>query len=83
MWELILQCDDLLEYFPDMEPGRLPKRCFTFKILSTLKTRELEQLINEAREHRSITNTDEPEDLIEMDGAIKNYIFSILPQKST
>ena len=53
-----------------------------FKILSTLRKDELKQLIHEAREHRSIINNENQDELIEMDPLIRDEIFSILPQKS-
>ena len=64
-----------LNTFSDIESGRLPERCFTLKIFSTHRTSEFNQLIYEAREHKSIVNTDNPEGLIEMNGEIKKREF--------
>ena len=63
-----------LNIFPILNPdgcmkGVSPVRFFT------LKASELDQLIHEAREHKSIVNTDKPKNLFEMNGEIKKTRF--------
>ena len=82
IWGYILQCPDMLDYFPDLDNDKLPERSFMFKILSTLRTQGLKQLLKEARECRSISNNDDQDQLVEMDTNVKVEIFRILPQKS-
>ena len=70
------------QYFPDMKPGEIPERDFMFKVLSTLRTEEVQNLVKDARKQRSIVNKNEKEDLIEIHRDVKEELFNLFPQKS-
>ena len=48
LWELVKDSDDLKQYFPDIDEGKIPERDFMMEILWTLKTDVMKQLINES-----------------------------------
>ena len=62
----ICEVPDLLVYFPDFEHGKLPESSFVMSILSTLKTKEMRELIKAARNNRSIASNPDEEEMIEM-----------------
>ena len=74
--------DDILSYFPDIEPGKLPKREFLFKILSTIRSSEIRQLVHDARKSRALSNGVPTDQLIEVSGNIKEELLGLLPRKS-
>ena len=82
LWEFIQEWDDLTDYFPEFEDSKLPERDFMIGILSTLRGDKMRQLIKTARSKRSIVNTSDQSQLVEMSVDIKDDLFSILPQKS-
>ena len=55
---------DLKQYFPDMKVCEIQERDFMFKILSTLRIKEIQTLIKEAIKQKSIANKSENYDLI-------------------
>ena len=81
LWNMVKECDDIMDYFPDLDQDKLPERRFLMGILSTLRTEEMKRLISEARANRSITTQHDEDELIEMSLAVKTEIFKALPQK--
>ena len=82
LWAFVQEWPELMEYFPDLEPGKLPERFFIMGILSTLRTGEMKKLIKDARENRSISSRADEDQLVWMTTKVKDEIFDILPQKS-
>ena len=82
MWQMVLEWEDLKQYFPDYDPPQFPEREFLFGVLSTLRENEMRQLVKEARDNRAIVNNENEDGLIEILPEIKEEIMSILPHKS-
>ena len=78
----MVEVDDIKQYFPELEPGDLPERHYLMSVLSTVKKDELKELIEQAREHRSISNKQDVDMMVEMTQAARDQIFNVLPQKS-
>ena len=72
-----------MEYFPDLDPGKLPERFYIMGVLCTLRGEEMKELIKNVRENRSIANKTNNDQLVWMTTEIRDHIFDILPQKST
>ena len=79
---MVKEYSDLLGYFSDMKEGQTQERDFLFNVLSTLRTKEMRDLVQSARKNRSIPNKSDKEDLIEVHPDIKTKILGMLPMKS-
>ena len=70
------------EYFPDYDPGQLPERFFLLGLLSTYKPVQMQELIDDERKQRALTNLKEDDDMIMMTLNFKSDMLNLLPQKS-
>ena len=68
--------------FLDLEEIKLPERSFIILILSTLRLKELRNLIREDISHIAIINNSDHDQLIEMQSSIKDTIFDLISQRS-
>ena len=42
IWGYVQECPDLLDYFPDLDPGKLLESKFLFKVMGTLRPDEMD-----------------------------------------
>ena len=77
-----MEIDEINQYFQDLEPGKPPERHYLMITLSTVRKDERKQLIEQAREHRSNSNKQDDDMMVEMTQAARDQIFNVLPQKS-
>lgn len=82
LWSYAKNCDDLAAYFPDLDENKLPERNFMIGILSTLRNKEMRELIKESRKNRSVSNNPDQNELIEMTPLTRDEIMGVFPQKS-
>ena len=79
---MVKEWEDLLKYFPDLDPPKLPERRFILGILWTLRKTEMRELIKTANFNRSIKTRKAEDDLVAMTLEVKEEIFRLLPKKS-
>ena len=82
LWKFVQECEDLKEYFPDMEDGTLPERDFLMGLLCTLKSDEMKELIKEARDNRALSNNSDADMMIEVTDNARDQLLGLLPNKS-
>ena len=56
LWAFVQEWPELVEYFPDLDQGKLPERFFIMGALWTLRGEEMKELIKNERENRSVVN---------------------------
>ena len=66
---------------PDYNETELPERDFFYSILSTLYEAETKEIIKKAREARSLKQTDDVGELVEIDSAIMKEIEGVFNMK--
>ena len=71
-----------MAFFPNYTESQLPDRDFMFSIVSTLYPNSLKELIDKAREKRSLGKNVDQDELIEIDPDILEAIMSTLSMKS-
>ena len=81
LWAQIKLCPDLMEFFPEYEEERLPKRSFILVVLSAKKNQEIRQLVKTDRENRALSKDPDQDQLIVMSKPVDEEIFSLLPMK--
>jgi hypothetical protein len=81
LWEFVQEIEELYCYFPDYNEGVLPERDYLFTIISTLKPNETKEIIEEARNQRSVTMPEDDNDYIELTKEFKEELFGVMTQK--
>ena len=71
-----------MAFFPNYTESQLPDRDFMFSIVSTLYQNSLKELIDKAREKRSVGKDVDQDELIEIDPDILEAIMPTLSMKS-
>ena len=71
------------EYMPDIKENELPERRFFIRILSTIYPDEIKAMIEDARKHRAIAQTQTNQEKIELTKEIMEEILEIQNQPST
>ena len=79
MWGQMVEVDEINQYFPHLEPSKLLERHCLMSVLSTVRKDELKLLIEQTREHKSISNKQDDDMIVEMTQAARDQIFNILP----
>ena len=82
LWKFVQECEDLKEYMPDLEDGKLPEQDFLMGILCTLKANEMKDLIQEARDNRALANNNDSDMMIEVTNLAKDQLLNLVPNKS-
>ena len=82
MWQIVLEWEDLKQYFSNNDPPQFPESEFLFGVLSTLRENKMRQFFKEASDNKAIANNENEDGLIEMLPEIKEEIMSIIPHKS-
>ena len=82
IWTYVKGCQGLMIYFPDYTESQLPDREFMFAIISTVYPKSLRELVEKAREKRSLKEDADKDELIEIDPEVLNRIMSVLTMKS-
>ena len=67
---------------PDLKENELPERQFFYGVLSTLYPDEMKSIIKAARKHRSISQSQNNDEKVELTDEIKNEIDEIFNQPS-
>ena len=73
--------DDLKPYFTDMKINEYLDRSFIWTILSTLKPRTTQKLIEDVLKNRGIENEESNEDLIRIAPEFYDKLMAIFIQK--
>ena len=81
IWPFVKEVDELSIYFPDYTEHQLPDRRFMFVILGTFKYEQLLNMIDNAREQRSISQQQPSEDYVYIEKNILSEIKSVINQK--
>ena len=71
----VQDCQELMMYFPDLNPGKLPERSFIMGILSTLRGEETKRLVKIYEKKGSLANKAYNDELVWMSTDIRNEIF--------
>ena len=82
LWSFVHECENLKEYFPDLEVGKLPEIDFLMGILSSLRFDEMKELIKEARDNRALTCNNDTDLMVEVTKSAGDQLLSLLPTKS-
>ena len=82
LWRFVQECEDILQYFPYMDEGKLPERDFMMGILCTFKNAEMKELIKQARDSRALSNNSDTDMMVEVVETAKDQLLSLLPNKS-
>ena len=64
-----------------MKPNQYPDRDYMWTVISTLRPDVTQQLVKDARNHRSVSKPDDNDELVEVDPEIYQEIKNILTQK--
>ena len=54
LWPMILDVEDLVQYFPTYKLNQIPDREYMFSILATLRNEETSIMIQHSRKNRSV-----------------------------
>ena len=71
----VQDCQELMMYFPDLNPGKLPERSFIMEILSTLRGEETKRLVKMHEKKGSLANKAYNDELVWMSTDVRNEIF--------
>jgi hypothetical protein len=82
VWETFKQNEAIMEYMPDYEDDELPERTFLYTIVATIYPNETERLVQNCRAKRSLKETKEKDELVEITEEIKGEIDSLLHHPS-
>ena len=82
MWDKIKDCGEYNFYFPDFPNSKLPERDYLISIISTINPVATKKLVKESRVNRSITQSDDPRNLVEIKSEIIDELRSLNRQKS-
>ena len=82
IWDKIKDFDEYNLYFPDFTNSKLPERDDLISIISTINPDVAKKLVKEAREIRSITQSNDPGNLVGIKSEIIDELRSLNPQKS-
>ena len=69
-------------YFIDLDGDKLPERDYLISIISTINPEATKSVVKEAREHRSVNDCDDTQNLVAITSELKESIRKIAPQKS-
>jgi hypothetical protein len=83
MWPELKDIDYVNQYFPDFDLNEYPEREYFFNIVSTIYPDELRSVVITARKNRAVAETEDKDELIQMESSIKKEIMSVLSMKST
>ena len=81
LWEMVKDWDDLMKYFPDLDPPKSLECRFILGVLWTLRTNEMKKLIRTASSNRYVSNKLPEDELIAMIPAIKEKIFQLFQRR--
>ena len=82
IWDNIKDFDEYNVYFPDFSNSKLPERDYLISIISTINPDATKKLVKATRESRSITQSDDPGNLVEIKSEIIDELRSLNRQKS-
>ena len=82
VWPLVMENQDLLDYFPDYKPSQQPEKEFMYSVLSTLKPDEVWTLVASSLKHRAPALQDDKADLIEATHELNEVITQLYSMKS-
>ena len=71
-----------MAYFPDYTEKQCPDKDYLFSLVGALRGDELSQLISDARKKRSIHETPDINELVEVDEEILKELQEVFAQKS-
>ena len=66
IWDMINDSDEITVFFPDLKTGELPEREYLISVISTINPEATKTIISEAREKRSIFQTENEGNLVKV-----------------
>ena len=81
IWPMVKEVEDLMLYFPDYEGKQLPCWTHLFAILSTLRYKDVNNMISNARKNRALENQDDEDEFVYINKKIYEEIEEVMSQK--
>ena len=81
VWQKVKSFDSLKAYFPDLKDNEYPDRQFMWNILSILKPKMTNTLVEDAIKNRGVENEEDKEDLIKIAPEYLQKLLSTSIQK--
>ena len=83
IWEMIKDSDEYTIYFPDLKSNELPEREFLISVISTINPEATKSIITEAREKRTIIQSEDEGNLVRVTPEFKEFFRTCSLHKSS